>query len=97
MVARIAPSNGTLKSLGSLETHKRVLMNFCYSIIHQVKVHSLSDSDLISVVVPAFNSESFRLITFAQIIRSLESLGNPFELVIVNDGSSDSTWRVLQQ
>jgi glycosyltransferase involved in cell wall biosynthesis len=62
-----------------------------------VKVHSLSDSDLVSVVVPAFNSESFILVTLARIIRSLESLGNPFELVVVNDGSSDDTWRVLQQ
>ena len=72
-------------------------MNFCCSIINKVKVQSLSDTALISVVVPAFNSESFILITLAQIIRSLESLGNPFELVIVNDGSSDSTWTVLQQ
>ena len=62
-----------------------------------MKVHSLSDTALISVVVPAFNSESFILITLARIVRSLESLGNPFELVIVNDGSSDSTWKVLQQ
>lgn len=72
-------------------------MNFCCSIINKVKVHSLSDTALISVVVPAFNSESFILITLARIVRSLESLGNPFELVIVNDGSSDSTWKVLQQ
>ena len=66
-------------------------------MISQVEVHSLSDSDLVSVVVPAFNSESFILVTLARIIRSLESLGNPFELVVVNDGSSDNTWRVLQQ
>jgi len=62
-----------------------------------VKAHTFSDSDLISVVVPAFNSESFVPVTIDRIITSLESMGNPFELVIVNDGSSDGTWRVLQQ
>jgi len=62
-----------------------------------VKAHSFSDSDLISVVVPAFNSESFVQVTLDRIISSLETLGNPFELVIINDGSSDGTWKVLQK
>lgn len=56
-----------------------------------------SEVELISVVVPAFNSESFISTTLERIITSLESLGNPFEVVIVNDGSSDGTWKVLQQ
>lgn len=62
-----------------------------------MKAHSFSDSDLISVVVPAFNSESFVQVTLDRIITSLETMGNPFELVIINDGSSDGTWKVLQK
>ena len=62
-----------------------------------MKAHSFSDSDLISVVVPAFNSESFVQVTLDRIITSLETIGNPFELVIINDGSSDGTWKVLQK
>ena len=62
-----------------------------------MKAHSFSASDLISVVVPAFNSESFVQVTLDRIITSLETMGNPFELVIINDGSSDGTWKVLQK
>ena len=54
-------------------------------------------SELISVVVPTFNSEGYIAITIARITQCMESLGEPFEIIIVNDGSSDNTWSVLQQ
>lgn len=57
----------------------------------------LIPSELISVVVPAFNSERYIAITIDRITQCMESLGKPFELIIVNDGSSDNTWSVLQQ
>jgi undecaprenyl-phosphate 4-deoxy-4-formamido-L-arabinose transferase len=54
-------------------------------------------SDLISVVVPAYNSESFVSMTLDRIVHSMEDLGHQFEIVVVNDGSSDGTWRVISQ
>ena len=57
----------------------------------------LLSSELISVVVPAFNSERCIAITVARITQCMESLGKPYELIIVNDGSSDNTWSVLQR
>lgn len=54
-------------------------------------------TDLISIVVPAFNSESFVTVTLTRIIQDMELMGNPFEIVIVNDGSSDYTWIEIQK
>ena len=62
-----------------------------------IEVNEFSDNYLISVVVSAFNCESYISTTLERIIKSLESLENPLEVVIVNDGSSDGTWSVLQQ
>jgi undecaprenyl-phosphate 4-deoxy-4-formamido-L-arabinose transferase len=60
-----------------------------------VESSQIRDSDLISVVVPAFNSESFVSMTLDRIVQSMESIGYKFEIVIVNDGSTDGTWRVI--
>jgi glycosyltransferase involved in cell wall biosynthesis len=54
-------------------------------------------TDLISVVVPTYNSEIFISTTLARIIRSMEALEKSFEIIIVNDGSSDRTWPVVCQ
>ena len=58
---------------------------------------SFLSTDLISIVVPAFNSESFITVTLTRIIQDMELMGNPFEIVIVNDGSSDYTWIKIQK
>ncbi len=51
----------------------------------------------ISVVIPAFNSE----LTLAALVERLHavlgSLDVPYEIVLVNDGSRDGTWAVLEE
>ena len=51
----------------------------------------------ISVVVPVYNSES----SLPELIRRLETvlngLSQPFEVVLVNDGSHDDSWGVIQR
>jgi len=50
----------------------------------------------LSVVIPAFN-EALRLpATLERIRRQLEARGQPFEIVVVNDGSSDATAEVAR-
>ncbi len=50
----------------------------------------------ISLVVPVFNEEA----TLAEVCRrstaTLEQLGKPFELIVVDDGSQDGTWAVVE-
>jgi len=55
----------------------------------------LAPDDLISVVIPAFNSGAFVGLTIHKVLASMEEIGQPFEIVVVNDGSTDNTWQVL--
>lgn len=62
-----------------------------------MKVDSSVSPDLISVVVPTFNSEFFIITTLVRIIGAMENLEKSFEVIIVNDGSSDATWTLVSQ
>jgi hypothetical protein len=49
----------------------------------------------ISVVTPVFNSESKIPELYCRVKFTLEAMGAPFELVLVEDCSGDDSWRVL--
>jgi len=51
----------------------------------------------ISVVVPVYNSESTLNDLIARLKPALEPLGRPYEVVLVNDGSRDNSWRVIER
>ena len=50
-------------------------------------------NDLVSVIVPAYNAESY-------IERCINSIGNQsysnFEIIVINDGSNDLTFKILE-
>ncbi|MCF8566472.1 glycosyltransferase family 2 protein [Alicyclobacillus tolerans] len=50
---------------------------------------------LLSVVVPAYNEALVIEATYARLKQTLENLGVNFELIFVNDGSSDETLQIL--
>jgi undecaprenyl-phosphate 4-deoxy-4-formamido-L-arabinose transferase len=51
----------------------------------------------ISVVVPAYNEERTLEEVYRRTIESLEALGRPYELIVVDDGSTDATWAILER
>ncbi len=51
----------------------------------------------ISVVIPVYNSELILPALVRRLIPSLEKITNDFEIVLVNDGSHDESWRVVSQ
>ena len=51
----------------------------------------------LSVVIPLYNEEESLSMLVAQLLGSLRPLGEPFELVLVDDGSSDRTADLLQE
>ncbi|MCS6926851.1 MAG: glycosyltransferase, partial [Candidatus Binatia bacterium] len=51
----------------------------------------------VSVVVPVFNEEENILPLYRALTRVMERLGRRWELLFVDDGSTDATYQVLQQ
>jgi glycosyltransferase involved in cell wall biosynthesis len=58
---------------------------------------TLSERPEISVVIPLFNEEENVRELYRRLIAALESFGATFELVFVNDGSSDKTPVILNE
>lgn len=58
----------------------------------------MKDECLISIVIPAYNSAEILPELVRQLSETLNSTWAPgsFELIFVNDGSSDGTWQILQ-
>ncbi|HFC97286.1 MAG TPA: glycosyltransferase [Thermosulfurimonas dismutans] len=52
---------------------------------------------MISVVIPVHNEEKNIEPLYAELVSALESLGEPFEIIYVNDGSTDGTGEVLRK
>ncbi|GCE19090.1 glycosyltransferase family 2 protein [Dictyobacter kobayashii] len=50
-----------------------------------------------SIVAPVFNEEETLPQFYIRIIQVMETLNEPFELVLINDGSKDKSYRVMQE
>jgi undecaprenyl-phosphate 4-deoxy-4-formamido-L-arabinose transferase len=50
----------------------------------------------ISVVIPVFNSEEIIPLLVERLISSLSIICQDFEIILVNDGSEDRSWQVIQ-
>lgn len=51
----------------------------------------------ISIIVPCYNEEASIPLFYKEATRVLQSLGRPYEMVFVNDGSSDKTLETVRQ
>lgn len=51
---------------------------------------------MISVVIPAYNEEENIPILYRRLKEVLEKLGKNYEIIVVDDGSTDSTYQVLK-
>lgn len=51
----------------------------------------------LSIVVPVYNSQSTLRPLIEEITRVLEPLGKDYEVILVNDGSGDRSWDVIQE
>jgi glycosyltransferase involved in cell wall biosynthesis len=55
------------------------------------------DKPIISFIVPVFNEAKILCGSIKELVRNLEALNMPFEVIVANDGSSDGTLEVAQQ
>jgi glycosyltransferase involved in cell wall biosynthesis len=49
-----------------------------------------------SVVIPVFNSRDLVATTVADVVSYFEHRGDPFEVILVNDGDTDGSWEVIR-
>lgn len=52
---------------------------------------------LLSLVVPAFNEEEAMEQSFERTYRAMSSIGYPFEIIYIDDGSRDTTWEIISR
>jgi|tagenome__1003787_1003787.scaffolds.fasta_scaffold20766609_1 undecaprenyl-phosphate 4-deoxy-4-formamido-L-arabinose transferase len=51
----------------------------------------------LSIIVPVYNSSATLAALVDRVAPVAESLGGPFELIFVNDGSSDGSWNIIRE
>jgi undecaprenyl-phosphate 4-deoxy-4-formamido-L-arabinose transferase len=51
----------------------------------------------VSLVVPVYNEETTVEEVYRQSVAALESLGQPYEIIFVDDGSTDGTWKTIER
>ena len=56
-----------------------------------------NDLELLSVVIPARNEEGCIASTVEHLYHELRAHDVPHEMIVVDDGSSDGTWNILEQ
>ena len=52
---------------------------------------------LLSLVVPAFKEEEAMEQSFERTYRAMSSIGYPFEIIYIDDGSRDRTWEIISR
>ncbi len=51
----------------------------------------------ISVIIPVYNEEENLRELGERLIRTLTTMGQPFEIILVDDGSTDQSWQILSE
>ena len=60
------------------------------------EIDYLQSSLKFSVVIPAFNEEENLEVLYTRLTRVMVSLGEPYEIVFVDDGSTDGSFQILR-
>jgi polyisoprenyl-phosphate glycosyltransferase len=61
------------------------------------EVREAEPGPLYSLVIPVFNSEQIVGETIGRVVETFTRAGLRFELILVNDGSSDHSWQVISE
>ncbi|MEO5690813.1 MAG: glycosyltransferase family 2 protein [Candidatus Saccharimonadales bacterium] len=52
---------------------------------------------LLSIVLPSYNEERNVPLVYTEILKSIDTAKFQYEIIFINDGSSDDTWEVIKQ
>ncbi len=71
--------------------------NVCMIAPQEDTVSNALAQPIYSIVAPVFNEEETIPHFYERIVQVMEQVGEPFELVLINDGSRDGSYRVMQE
>ncbi len=69
----------------------------CSSLANACKVTAESTAPALSVVIPVYNEEDVLQALFDRLYPALDALGEPYEIIFVNDGSRDRSAQLLRR
>ena len=55
----------------------------------------MSDAIDLSIVIPVFNSSEIIEKTISEVVNEISVISNSYEIILVNDGSSDGSWDII--
>jgi glycosyltransferase involved in cell wall biosynthesis len=55
------------------------------------------DKEKISILIPAFNEEDKIILTIKETLNVFEKIGYDYEIVIIDDGSTDNTYNIVKE
>jgi dolichol-phosphate mannosyltransferase len=87
MVAQLQRADGPATATPDKRTHLRIKRRADASHVAP---------PVFSVVAPVYNEEETLPHFYRRVVDVMEGLGEPFELVLVNDGSRDASYRVMR-
>jgi glycosyltransferase involved in cell wall biosynthesis len=58
---------------------------------------SVNNIRSVSIVIPVYNSAPGLTALMQQLVATMQKLGFPYEIIMVNDGSRDNSWEVIQE
>jgi dolichol-phosphate mannosyltransferase len=88
MVAQLQREDGPATATPDKRTHMRIKRRADASHVAP---------PVFSVVAPVYNEEETLPHFYRRVVDVMEGLGEPFELVLVNDGSRDGSYRVMRE
>ena len=65
--------------------------------VSQTRVSHMNSEELVSLVIPLFNEEALVEILSERVTDAIDAEGCNFEVVLVDDGSNDSTYLKLRE
>ena len=73
-----------------------ILSNEVLRLIQFIRVYTI-DMPKYSIVVPFHNEEENVTVLYARLKQVMEQVGDSFELILIDDGSSDRTYKLLEE
>src|SRR4029078_2219278 len=58
--------------------------------------HPIWGTPVLTVIAPVYNEEALLPLFYRRVIGALESLDEPFELLLIDDGSGDRSYEIMR-